>query len=85
MQRPFYLKKQEELQDIMNKLVDSGRQNGIEINIAKSQLMRVFRRNKLFWTKVDNEELKEVDHFKLLGRFEQEMIAVQGKLRCEFS
>ena len=39
-------KTQEELQDMMNSLVDTGRKYGIEINIDKSQVMRVSRSNE---------------------------------------
>ena len=59
-------KTQEELQDMMNRFVDSRSQCGIEI-IAKSQVMRVSRRNASLWIKVSNRELKEVDHYKYFG------------------
>ena len=36
-------KTQEELQDMMNRLVDTGRKYGMEINIDKSQVMRASR------------------------------------------
>ena len=39
-------KTQEELQDMVNKLVDSGRKYGMEINIDKSQVMIVSRSNE---------------------------------------
>ena len=39
----------------------------IEFNIDKSQVMRVSRSNDLWQIKVNNRELKEVDHFKYLG------------------
>jgi hypothetical protein len=38
----------------------------MEINIEKSQVIRVSRRNGSMRIKVDNRELKEVDHFKYL-------------------
>ena len=38
-------KTQEELQYMVNRLVDTGRKYGMEINIDKSQTMRVLRRN----------------------------------------
>ena len=60
-------KTQEELQDMVNRLVDTGRKYGVEINIDKSQVMRVFRSNESLQIKVNNRELKEVDHFKYLG------------------
>ena len=60
-------KTQEELQDMVNRLVDTGRKYGMEINIDKSQVMRVSRSNESLQIKVNNRELKEVDHFKYLG------------------
>jgi Reverse transcriptase (RNA-dependent DNA polymerase). len=52
---------QAELQDMVNRLVDTGNQH------YKSQVMRVSRSNKSLHIKVNNRELKEVDHFKYLG------------------
>ena len=43
---------------MMNRLVDTGRKYGMEINIEKSQVMRVFRSNESLQTKVNNRELK---------------------------
>ena len=40
---------------------------GVKINIDKSQVMRVSRSNESLQIKVNNKELKEVDHFKYLG------------------
>jgi len=39
----------------------------MEINIHKSQVMRVSRSNETLHVKVNNRELKEIDHFKYLG------------------
>ena len=39
-------KTQEELQGMVNRLVDTGRKYGMEINIDKSQVMRVSRSNE---------------------------------------
>ena len=52
---------------MVNRLVDTGRKYGMEINIDKSQVMRVSRSNESLQIKVNNRELKEVDHFKYLG------------------
>ena len=60
-------KTQEELQDMVNRLVDTGRKYGMEMNIDKSQVMRVSRSNESLQIKVNNTELKEVDHFMYLG------------------
>ena len=48
---------QEELQDMVNGLVDTGRQYDMEINIDKSQVIRVSRSNESLQIKVN--------HFKL--------------------
>ena len=47
-----------------NNQVDTGRKYGMEINIVKSQVMRVSRSNRSLQIKVNNRELKEVDNFK---------------------
>ena len=59
-------KTQEELQHMVNRLVDTGRKYGMEINMDKSQVMRVSRCNESSQIKVNNRELKEVDNFKYL-------------------
>ena len=50
-----------------NRLVDTGRKYGMEINIDKSPVMRVLSSNKSSHIKVNNSDLKEVDNFKYLG------------------
>ena len=52
---------------MVNRLVDTGRKYGMEIDIDKSQVMRVSRSNESLQNKVNNRELKEIDHFKYLG------------------
>ena len=52
---------------MVNRLVDTGRKYDMEINIDKSQVMRVSRSNESFQIKVNNRELKEVDHFNYLA------------------
>jgi hypothetical protein len=60
-------KTQEELQDMLNRLVDTGRKYGMEINIDQSEVVRVSRNIELLHNKLNNRELKEVDYFKYLG------------------
>jgi hypothetical protein len=50
--------KTEELQDMVKRLVNTGRRYGMEINIDKSQVMRVSRSNEPLQIKVNNRELK---------------------------
>ena len=52
---------------MLNRLVDTGRKYGMEINIDISQVIRVSRSNESLQNKVNNRGLKEVDHFKYLG------------------
>ena len=62
-------KTQEERQNIVNRLVDTGRKYNMEININKSQVMRGSRSNESLRIKIGNRELKEVHNFKYLGSF----------------
>ena len=55
----------------------------MEINIDKSQAMRVSRSNESLQIKVNNRELKEVDHLSILEVCKQEMVIAQRKSRCE--
>ena len=57
-------KTQEELQDMVNRLVDTGRKYGMAINIGKSQVMRVSRSSESLQIKVSNRGLKEIGLFK---------------------
>ena len=61
---------------MVNRLVNIGRKYGMEINIDKSQVMRVSGSNELLQIKVNNRELKEVDKM-----CRQELVIVQGKSR----
>ena len=53
-------KTQEELQDMVKRLVDTGRKYGMEINIDKSQIMRVSTSNESLQIKVGNREPKKL-------------------------
>ena len=53
----------------------------MEINIDKLQVMRVSRSNESLQIKVNNRELKEVDHFKYLGSVLTRDGIAQGKSR----
>ena len=59
-------KTQEELQGLVRRLVDTGSKYGMEININKSQVMRVSRNNEPLQIKLGNRELKTVHHFDCL-------------------
>ena len=50
----------EELQNMVNRLVDTERKYSMEINIDKSHVMSVSRSNEPLQIKVDNRELKEL-------------------------
>ena len=53
---------------MVNRLVDTGNKYGVEINIENSLIMRKSARNESLWIKVDNTELKGIDHFNYHGR-----------------
>ena len=53
----------------------------MEINIDKSQVMRMPRSNEPLQIKVGNRELKEVYHFKYLGSVLTRDVVAQGKSR----
>ena len=55
---------QEELPNMANRLVNTGRKYSMEINIDKSQVMRISMSNESSEIKVNNRELKEVDRFE---------------------
>ena len=61
---PAIICKTQDLEDMMNRFFDNGGKCGMEINIEKSQVMRISKINESLWIKVGNRELKEVDHFK---------------------
>lgn len=58
---------QRQLQYMMNRLVETGRKYGMEINIEKSKVMRISKREKPLRITVDNQELENVEQFKYLG------------------
>ena len=74
-------KTQEELQDTVNRLIDTIRKYGMEINIVKSQVMRVFKRNESLQIKIHNREPKGVDHFKYLGSVNKKWLLHKGNQR----
>ena len=55
---------EEELQDMVGRLVDIGSKYGIEFNIEKSQVIWVSRRHKSLLIKLYNREDKIIDNFK---------------------
>ena len=51
------------------------------ITIENSQVTRVSRSNESLQIKVNNRELKEVDHYKFLGSVLTREVIAQGKSR----
>ena len=51
-------KTQEALQEMVNRLIDTGKKYDMEINIDKWQLIRVVRINGSLQVELDNRELK---------------------------
>ena len=48
---------------MMNKLVETGTEYGMEINIEKSKVMRISKREEPLKINVDNRELENVMHY----------------------
>ena len=74
-------KTQEELQDMVNRLVDTGRKYDMEINIDKSNVMRVSRSNESLWIKIDNSELKKLIILNTFKLYLKNTFIAQGKSR----
>lgn len=60
-------KEEKELQNMMDKLVERGREYGMKINIEKSKVMRISPRAGPLNITVENQQLEKVEHFKYLG------------------
>ena len=66
---------------MVNRLVDTGSKYGMEINIDKSEVMRVSRSNESLQIKVNNRELKEFDRFRYFVSVLKKMVIAPGKSR----
>ena len=72
-------KKEKVLQDIINKLTEIGRCYGMEINVEKTEVMRILRQLFLVKIVIDQKQLENVESFKYLGS----MLANDGRCTCE--
>ena len=60
-------KNEETLQAMMDRMVETGKSYGMDINIDKSKVMRISKRDKPLRIVVGNQELENVVQFKYLG------------------
>ena len=68
------------LKGIMDKLTETGRYYGMEMNVEKTKVMRISRRQPHpVTTTIDQKQLENVKRFKYLGS----MLTDDGKGTCE--
>ena len=60
-------KNEETLQAMMDRMVETGKSYGMDINIDKSKVMRISKRDKPLRIVMGNQELENVVQFKYLG------------------
>ena len=60
-------KEAEVLQDMTDKLTESGRCYGMEMNVEKTKVMRISRQQFPVKIMIDQKQLETVESFKYLG------------------
>ena len=60
-------KEEKVLHDMINKLVEIGRCNGMEMNVEKTKVMRISRPPFPVKIMIDQKQLANVESFKYLG------------------
>ena len=61
-------RKEKVLQDIINKVIETGRCYGMEINVERTKLMRISKQPFPVQIMIDQKQLENVESFKYLGR-----------------
>ena len=67
------------LQDMTDKLIETGRYYGMEINVEKTKVMRISRQLSPITITIDQKELENVKCFKYLGS----VLTEDGRCTCE--
>jgi len=60
-------KEEKVLQDMIDKLIETGRCYGMEMNVEKTKVMRILRQPFPVKIMIDQKQLENVDSFKYLG------------------
>jgi len=64
---------------MIDKLIEIGRCNDMEMNVERIKLMRISRQPSLVTTMIEQKQLENVDCFKYLGS----MLTNDGRCTCE--
>jgi len=67
------------LQDMIDKLIETGRYYGLEINVEKTKVMKISRQPSPITITIDQKQLENVKYFKYLGS----MLTEDGRCTCE--
>ena len=67
------------LQNMIDKLIESGRCYGMELNVEKTKLMRISRQPLPVKIIVDQKQLENVECYKYLGS----ILTNDGRCTCE--
>ena len=67
------------LQNMIDKLIETGRYYGMEMNVEKTKVMRISRQPSPATITVDQKQLENVKCFKYLGS----MLTEDGRCTCE--
>jgi hypothetical protein len=67
------------LQGMIDKLIETGRYYGMEINVEKTKVMRISRQPSPITITIDQKQLENVKCFKYLGG----MLTENGRCTCE--
>ena len=67
------------LQGMIDKLIETGRYYGMEMNVGKTRLMRISRQPSPVTITIDQKQLENAKRFKYLGG----MLTEEGRCTCE--
>ena len=67
------------LQGVIDKLIETGRYNGMEMNVEKTKVTRISRQPSAVTITIDQKHLENVKSFKYLGS----MFTDDGRCFCE--
>jgi hypothetical protein len=72
-------KEEKVLQDMIDKLIEIGRCQGMEMNVEKTKVMRISRQPFPVKIMIDQKQLENVESFKKLGS----ILTNDGRCTCE--
>jgi hypothetical protein len=67
------------LQGTIDKISETGRYCGMEMNVEKTKVMRILRQPSPVTIMIDQEQLENMEYFKYLGS----MLTKNGRFTCE--